>query len=82
MAWPQQLAAGLVTFVDRSGPAWFKGGHDDGTGNMVICLETGRRCVAMLSNDVRAERIHPELARRVLGETDMQWMWEYGWYQP
>ena len=49
---------------------------------MVICLETGRRCVAMLSNDVRAERIHPELARRVLGETDMQWMWEYGWYQP
>ena len=84
VAWPQQLAAGLglVTFVDRSGPAWFKGGHDDGTGNMVICLETGRRCVVMLSNDVRAERIYPELARRVLGETDMPWTWEYGWYQP
>lgn len=84
VAWPQQLAAGLglVTFVGRSGPAWFKGGHDDGTGNMVICLETGRRCVVMLSNDVRAERIYPELARRVLGETDMPWTWEYGWYQP
>lgn len=84
VAWPQQLAAGLglVTFVDRSGPAWLKGGHDDGTGNMVICLETGRRCVVMLSNDVRAERIYPELARRVLGETDMPWTWEYGWYQP
>ncbi|MGI4717651.1 MAG: serine hydrolase domain-containing protein [Janthinobacterium lividum] len=84
VAWPQQLAAGLglVTFVDRSGPAWFKGGHDDGTGNMVICLETGRRCVVMLSNDVRAERIYPELARRVLGETDMPWTWEYGWYKP
>jgi CubicO group peptidase (beta-lactamase class C family) len=84
VAWPQGLAAGLglVTFNDRSGPAWFKGGHDDGTGNMVICLESGRRCVVMLSNDVRAERIYPELARRVLGETDMPWKWEYGWYKP
>ncbi len=84
VAWPQGLAAGLglVTFRDRSGPAWFKGGHDDGTGNMVICLEIGRRCVVMLSNDVRAERIYPELARRVLGETDMPWKWEYGWYKP
>ena len=84
VAWPQGLAAGLglVTFHDRSGPAWFKGGHDDGTGNMVICLESGRRCVVMLSNDVRAERIYPELARRVLGETDMPWTWEYGWYKP
>jgi len=77
VAWPQGLAAGLglVTFNDRSGPAWFKGGHDDGTGNMVICLENGQRCVVMLSNDVRAERIYPELARRVLGETDMPWKW-------
>jgi len=84
VAWPQGLAAGLdlVTFRDRSGPAWFKGGHDDGTGNMVICLEGGRRCVVMLSNDVRAERIYPALARRVLGETDMPWKWEYGWYRP
>ena len=84
VAWPQGLAAGLglVTFHDRSGPAWFKGGHDDGTGNMVICLESGQRCVVMLSNDVRAERIYPELARRVLGETDMPWKWEYGWYKP
>lgn len=84
VAWPQGLAAGLglVTFNDRSGPAWFKGGHDDGTGNMAICLESGRRCVVMLSNDVRAERIYPELARRVLGETDMPWKWEYGWYKP
>jgi CubicO group peptidase (beta-lactamase class C family) len=78
-AWPQQLAAGLgvVTFRDRSGPAWFKGGHNDVTANMVICLDTGRRCVVMLSNDVRAERIYPEIARRVLGETDMPWAWEY-----
>ncbi len=81
--WPQALAAGLgvVTFRDRSGPAWFKGGHNDSTGNMVLCLESGRRCVVMLANDVRAERIYPELARRVLGETDMPWAWEYSWFK-
>jgi CubicO group peptidase (beta-lactamase class C family) len=76
-----ELAAGLgvVTFRDSSGPAWFKGGHNDWTGNMVICLETGRRCVVMLANDVRAERLYPEVARLVLGETAMPWRWEYDW---
>lgn len=75
------LAAGLgvVTFRDSSGPAWFKGGHNDWTGNMVLCLETGRRCVVMLANDVRAEPIYPEIARLVLGETAMPWQWEYDW---
>lgn len=82
--WPQQLAAGLgvVTFRDRSGPAWFKGGHNDATGNMLLCLESGQRCVLMLANDVRAERIYPELARQVLGDTDMPWRWEYSWLKP
>ncbi len=73
------LAAGLglVTFQDTSGPAWFKGGHNDWTGNMVICLERGKRCAVMLANDVRAERIYPEIARMILGETGMPWRWEY-----
>jgi CubicO group peptidase (beta-lactamase class C family) len=75
-----RLAAGLgvVTFQDKTGPAWFKGGHNDSTGNMLICLESGKRCLVMLANDVRAERIYPELARLVLGETAMPWAWEYG----
>ena len=75
------LAAGLglVTFQDTSGPAWFKGGHNDWTGNMVICLEDKKRCVVMLANDVRAERIYPELARMILGNTKMPWTWEYDW---
>lgn len=75
------LAAGLglVTFQDTSGPAWFKGGHNDWTGNMVICLESGKRCLVMLANDVRAERIYPELSRFVLGDTRMPWAWEYDW---
>ena len=78
------LAAGLglVTFEDTSGPAWFKGGHNDGTGNMVVCLEAGRRCVVLLANDVRAERIYPEITRFILGNTEMPWMWEYDWMAP
>lgn len=76
-----ELAAGLglVTFHDTSGPAWFKGGHNDWTGNMVICLESKKRCVVMLANDVRAERIYPEMARFILGDTKMPWSWEYEW---
>jgi len=75
------LAAGLgvVTFRDTTGPAWFKGGHNDWTGNMVVCLENRRRCVVMLANDVRAERIYPEILRMILGETKMPWTWEYDW---
>jgi CubicO group peptidase (beta-lactamase class C family) len=75
------LAAGLavVTFRDTTGPAWFKGGHNEWTGNMVICLEDRKRCVVMLANDVRAERTYPALARMILGETRMPWTWEYEW---
>jgi len=75
------LAAGLglVTFTDTSGPAWFKGGHNDCTGNMVICLENEKRCLVLLSNDVRAGRIYPKIAQMVLGDTKMPWLWEYNY---
>jgi CubicO group peptidase (beta-lactamase class C family) len=81
--WPQKLAAGLgvVTFEDRNGTAFFKGGHDDWTANLVFCQETGQRCVIMLSNDVRAEKLYPELVKLALGQTDMPWTWEYSWYE-
>ena len=73
------LAAGLavVTFRDRTGPAWFKGGHNDWTGNMVIGFENGKRCLVMIANDARAERIYPALARLILGTSKMPWTWEY-----
>jgi CubicO group peptidase (beta-lactamase class C family) len=73
------LAAGLglVTFQDATGPAWFKGGHNPWTGNMVICLEDKKRCLVMLANDVRAEGIYPEITKMILGETTMPWSWEY-----
>jgi CubicO group peptidase (beta-lactamase class C family) len=77
------LAAGLgvVTFRDATGPAWFKGGHNDWTGNMVICLENKKRCLVMLANDVRAERVYPALARIILGDIKMPWTWEYDWLE-
>jgi len=68
-----------VTFRDASGQGWLKGSHNDWTGNMVVCLESGKRCVVLLANDVRAERLYPELARTVLGDTAMPWTWEYDW---
>lgn len=75
-----QLSAGLglVTFQDSRGTMWFKGGHNEWTGNMVICVERRQRCLVLLSNDVRAERIYPSLTQAILGATTMPWKWEYG----
>jgi CubicO group peptidase (beta-lactamase class C family) len=71
-------ATGVVAFEDLDGLSWFKGGHNDWTGNMVICQEARKRCVVMLANSVRAEKIYPALARFILGESRMPWWWEYG----
>jgi len=56
---------------------WFKGGHNDWTGNMLVCREMDRRAVVLLANSVRAELIYPEMVRFILGETSMPWWWEY-----
>jgi hypothetical protein len=73
------LAAGLgvVACHDAAGPLWFKGGHNDWTGNMLVCREDGRRGVVLLANCVRAELAYPELVRFILGESAMPWWWEY-----
>jgi CubicO group peptidase (beta-lactamase class C family) len=78
------LAAGLglVTFRDADGEVWFKGGHNEWTGNMAICIESRKRCLVLLSNDVRAERIYPDLTGAILGQTGMPWTWEYEWLKP
>lgn len=74
------LAAGLgvVTFDGPQGPGWFKGGHNDSTGNTWVCLVGSRRCVVILANDVRAEAAFPGIVRSLLGETGVPWQWEYG----
>ncbi len=74
------LAAGLgvITFNGPQGPGFQKGGHNDSTGNTWICLEAHQRCVVILSNDVRAESLFPNIVKGVLGKTGMPWHWEYG----
>ncbi|MBI1359957.1 MAG: serine hydrolase [Alphaproteobacteria bacterium] len=88
--WPQlqlppdqqrpDLASGLgfIVFDGPQGLGFYKGGHNDSTGNTWVCIERGHRCVVILSNDVRAERAFPAIARFVLGETGAPWKWEYG----
>ena len=73
-----KLSAGLgvITFEGPFGRAFFKGGHNDTTGNQAICVEKGRRCVLFLSNDVRAESLYQRLTEATLGDAGMPWSWE------
>jgi CubicO group peptidase (beta-lactamase class C family) len=73
-----KLSAGLavVTFEGPFGRAFFKGGHNDTTGNQAICVEKSRRCVLFLSNDVRAESVYQRLTEATLGDPGMPWSWE------
>ena len=74
------LSAGLgvVTFQGETGLSWFKGGHNEWTGNFAVCQETTHRCLVMLSNSVRAELVYPELAQFILGDDRIPFWWEYG----
>lgn len=74
------LAAGIgmVVFDGPQGRGFFKGGHDDATGNTWVCVERRRACAVLLSNDVKAERLYPSLVRALLGETGVPYDWEYG----
>lgn len=75
---PDALAGlGVITFSGPQGPGWFKGGHNDVTANTMVCLERDRRCVVILSNDVRSEKSFPALVRALLGDTGVPYAWEY-----
>ncbi len=73
------LSASLVgeTWNGPNGHYFSKGGHNDWTGNLVICGETEQTCVVMLGNSVRAEIIFPEVAALILGETQFPFWWIY-----
>ena len=73
-----QAGLGVVTFDGPQGHAFMKGGHNEWTANVLVCVERGRRCVVILANDVRAEPAFPALVKFVLGETGAPWHWEYG----
>jgi CubicO group peptidase (beta-lactamase class C family) len=70
-------ALGVISFSGPQGPGWFKGGHNDSTANTLVCIERRKRCVLILSNDVRAERAFSMLVRSILGDTGVPYRWEY-----
>ncbi|MCR6661188.1 MAG: beta-lactamase family protein [Asticcacaulis sp.] len=71
---------GVVVFDGPQGHGFFKGGHDGQTANTLVCLETSKRCVLILSNDVRTEAAFADLVRFILGDTGVPYEWEYGDY--
>ncbi|MHA4836549.1 serine hydrolase domain-containing protein [Sphingopyxis sp. MSC1_008] len=71
-------SVGLITFTGPQGAAFFRGGHNDSTGNTLVCLEKGERCVLIMSNDVRAEAAFPMIVRDILGEMGAPWRWIFG----
>lgn len=68
---------GVISFSGPQGAGWYKGGHNDSTANTLVCLELRKRCVLILSNDVRAERAFPMLVKSILGDTGVPYRWEY-----
>ncbi|GGY55193.1 serine hydrolase domain-containing protein [Parvularcula lutaonensis] len=73
------LAAAIGGYVIEGpqGTVLFKGGHNNITGNMAVCLIERQQCTVILANDVRAERGFPKIIRETLGETGVPWEWEY-----
>lgn len=69
---------GVIVFDGPQGHGFYKGGHDGQTANTMVCIEKGRRCVVILSNDVRAEAGFADLVKFVLGDTGVPYDWEYG----
>jgi CubicO group peptidase (beta-lactamase class C family) len=76
----KDLFAGLgaVVFDGPQGHGFYKGGHNEITANTMVCIETKKRCVVILSNDVRSEAGYAELVRFILGDTGVPYDWEYG----
>ncbi len=76
--WPGLAAGfGVISFIGPQGRGFMKGGHNDSTANTMVCIEAKRRCVVILSNDVRAEKAFPRLVEAILGPTGFAWAWEY-----
>ncbi len=69
---------GIVVFDGPQGRGFYKGGHNDSTGNTWVCVERKRRCVVILANDVRAEKHFDAIVEVALGKTGVPYEWEYG----
>ncbi len=73
------LAAGVgtVNWTGPQGRAFVKGGHNEKTDNLVVCLLAQKRCLLLMSNTAKGDRIFPQIFEAVLGPTGLPWSWEY-----
>jgi CubicO group peptidase (beta-lactamase class C family) len=73
------LAAGIsvIVFDGPQGHVFIKGGHNDITDNLMVCVERGQRCVVMLTNSGVGARLFPPLVKATLGDVGVPWTWEY-----
>jgi CubicO group peptidase (beta-lactamase class C family) len=67
---------GVAVYRAPSGPAFFKGGHDDGTNNLALCLVASEDCVLILSNSSNGESTFTHIVDAALGATCLPWFWE------
>jgi len=66
---------GVIVFDGPQGPGFHKGGHDDTTADTMVCITASRRCVVILSNDVRSEAGFANIVDFILGDTGMPFSW-------
>lgn len=69
-------AVGWGTFRSRFGEAFFKEGHDDGTENYAMCVDTRQSCILLMANDNRAASIIVPLTNQLLGPVGLPAEWE------
>ena len=67
---------GWGVFDTPYGAAFFKEGHDDGTGNYTLCIQPRKACILLLSNSDKAEGIYKPLVERLMGNVGLPWRWE------
>ena len=67
---------GWGTFRSRFGNAYFKEGHDDGTDNYAMCIDTRQTCILLMANDNRAATIFVPLINQLLGPVGLPAEWE------
>lgn len=68
-------ALGWLVYRTPQGRAWTKGGHDDGTNNIALCVADGRRCLVILSNSSNGEGTFKYMADAALGPSCLPWFW-------
>lgn len=73
------LAAGIgvETFTGPRGHGFLKGGHNDKTDNMLLCLTEQDECILLLMNTAKGDRVFPQIIEELVGPTGFPWGWKY-----